>query len=124
MKKFNSSLSRWASGIAILFLVCSISDSCTKNFSDQPVIPPPSGSSGYNINIGAGFNPAEINISAGDMITWSLEGSAIESVTSDNGLFDGIVNANESYTFKFITPGTYTYHSRVHPYMTGKVVVN
>jgi hypothetical protein len=124
MKKLGFSLSRWSSGIAVLFLICSISNSCTKTLSDQPDTPSPSGPGGYYVLVGGGYYPAELKISVGDMITWTIDGSAIESITSDDGLFDGIVSANESYSFKFLSVGTYPYHSRVHSNLIGKVVVN
>ena len=123
MKKLDSSLSRLISGIAILFLIFNISNSCTKP-GNYDVTPPPPPPAKYQVSIGGGFSPVEINISAGDMVTWLNNSLEIESVTSDDGLFEGILRTNESYSFKFLSIGTYTYYSRMHPGMNGKVVVN
>jgi hypothetical protein len=35
-----------------------------------------------------------------------------------------ILSINETYSYTFSTEGTYQYHSRINPDMTGKVVVN
>lgn len=125
MKKLDCSVTRLASGFAVLFLIFSISNSCTKTeFDDSgPGIEYP-GPSGNGVTISGGFNPVEIKISAGNMVIWTNDGPAIESVTSDDGLFDGIIRTNETYSFKFLSPGIFTYHSRMHPNMIGKVIVN
>ena len=124
MKKLDYSLSRLASGIAILILILSISDSCTKpgSYEDTPQPPPPPPA--FRVNIGGSFSPVELKISAGDMVTWINNSPEIESVTSDDGLFESILRSHESYSFKFVSTGTYTYYSRLHAGMIGKVVVN
>lgn len=124
MKKLVCPLSRLLYGIVVLFLVFSISNSCTKTIIDENGIVPPSGPSVYRVTIQSHFNPVEIKISAGNMVTWTNEGTSIESITSDDGLLDGIVGTDETYSFKFTSAGTYAYHSRIHPNMIGKVVVN
>lgn len=120
MKKLIGSLSRIITGFAILFLVVSISDSCTKD--DSPI-----GNEHqdqlYNVKVGAAFDPVEFSISAGDMVTWRNNSTMIQSVTSDDGIFDGIISSGGSYSFKFYSPGTYNYHSRINPGMTGRVIV-
>ena len=124
MKKLVSSLSRLNYSIVILFLVFSISNSCTKTVIDESGFVPAQGPSEFSVIIQSRFNPAEIKISAGNIVTWTYEGSSIESITSDDGLIDGIVGTNETYSFKFTSAGTYIYHSRIHPNLIGKVVVD
>jgi plastocyanin len=124
MKNTYCSLSRFGSGLAVLFLIFSISNSCTKiaaDESDNGLTPVPPI---YRVTIQGGYNPAEIKISAGNKVTWTNEGTSIESITSDDGLLDGIVAAGETYSFKFTSAGTYTYHSRIHSSIQGTVVVN
>jgi plastocyanin len=126
MKKQDFSLSRLGSGIAFLVLIFSISNSCTKPSYDNSGSGATLGPSGYQVSIGDGFNafnPLEIKVSAGDIVTWINNSPEIESVTSDQGLFDGILRNNESYSFKFTSAGTYTYFNRMHPGLNGKVVV-
>ena len=123
MKKLDCSASRLASGFAILFLIFSISNSCTKTEDNSgPGFEYP-GPSVNGVNISGGFNPVEIKISAGNMVIWTNDSPTIESVTSDDGLFDGIIRTNETYSFKFLSPGIFTYHSRMSAKI-GKVIVN
>lgn len=125
MKKLDYSLSRLISGFAVLFLIFSIANSCTKSdYEDHFPPDPPSGPSGYKVSIGGGFNPVEIKISAGDMVTWINNSSEIESVTSNDGFYNAIIGKGQTYSFKFLSVGTFTYYSRIHPNMVGKVVVN
>ena len=122
MKRLDFSLSRLVSGIAALLFISSLLNSCDKpgQYDDNSGVT----TSGYRVSIGGGFNPAVINISTGDMVSWTNDDNQVESVTSDEGLFDGILRNNETYSFKFLSAGTYTYHSRMQPGMTGKIVVN
>lgn len=124
MKKLDCSVSRLASGFAVLFLIFSISNSCTKTEFDGGPGVPYVGPSGNRVTIQGGFNPAEILISAGNMVTWTNDGSSIESVTSDNGSFDVIIRTNETFSYRFQSPGIFTYHSRMGPNKIGKVIVN
>lgn len=127
MKKLDCSLSRLSSGFAVLFLIFSISNSCTKPAYDDSGPGATLGPSGFQVSVNGSFSrfsPLEIKISVGDMVTWMNNSTEIESVTSEQGLFDNILRINENYSFKFTTAGTYTYYSRMHPGMHGKVVVN
>jgi Plastocyanin len=126
MKKIIGSKSRILSGIAILFAILSISNSCTKTMSDgsgSGVYEGPTGINVISVDHG-GFNPAEITVAAGTTITWTNKGLDTQSVTSDDGLFNSIISTNGSYSYKFLDAGTYQYFSRINPGMIGKVVVN
>jgi plastocyanin len=87
---------------------------------------PPYGPSGGNVVsvYRGGFNPSEISVDAGIIITWTNKDSGPQSVTSDAGLFDGIIGSNGSYSYRFSTSGTYQYFNRINPDATGKIVVN
>ena len=125
MKNLVGSKSRLFLGIAILFTTFSISNSCTKTISDesgQGIELGPSGNNTVSVSNGA-FYPAEVTITSGDIITWTNTGYVAQSVTSDSGWFDGILGMHGTFSYRFSTPGTYSYHSRMTP-MTGKVVVN
>ena len=125
MKKLVCSKSR-LSGIAILFAILSISNSCTKTMSDGSgpgATLDPSGMNMISIE-GSAFSPAEITVAAGTLVTWTNNNGWAESITDKSGLFDGIIGRNESYSYLFSTPGTFQYYSRMNPSMTGKVIVN
>jgi plastocyanin len=126
MKTLIGSKSRLLSGVAFLFAIFSISVSCTKTIDDGNGPGDPGSLKKMNeVSIqGFTFSPAVITVPGGTLVTWTNKGSDIQSVVSDDGLFNSIISINESYSYKFSTTGTYQYHSRIHPDMTGKVVVN
>ena len=90
------------------------------------------------------FAPAELEIEEGTTVVWVNEDEGVHhTVTSglpgDNGVpgvskakppksdgvFDGdLPEASSEFTFAFDDAGTYPYFCRVHPSMTGEVIVN
>ncbi len=71
------------------------------------------------------FNPTPINVTVNTTVIWRNKDGITHTVTSDSELFDsGDIVANGTFSFKFTTVGTYSYHCKIHPTMTGKVVVN
>jgi plastocyanin len=75
------------------------------------------------------FEPSIITITAGSSVRWtrSMATSITHTTTSDVGSLDpwnsGELAPGESFTKSFNTPGTYTYHCEVHPFMHGTVIV-
>jgi plastocyanin len=125
MKKLIGSKSRLLLDIAILFAIFNISNSCTKTTTydgSGGVTEGPSIINEVSVSRG-GFYPPVMTVAAGTIITWtSTDGP--QSVTSDSGLFEGIITSGENYSYRFSTIGTYLYHNRINPNVTGKVVVN
>jgi plastocyanin len=118
--------------IIIVYLIISISGSCSKdNTEDMPDSHknPTGTGTGPGINEvwiqGSAFNPDKITVTAGTTITWTNKDGAVHTVTSDNGLFDsGSIAVNGTFTQKFSTAGIFLYHCKVHTTMTGTIVVN
>jgi Plastocyanin len=73
---------------------------------------------------GMGFSPATITIAAGTTITWTNKDEVVNIVTSETGLFNGVISSNETYSYMFSTAGNYQYFNRVHPSITGNIIVN
>jgi plastocyanin len=72
------------------------------------------------------FNPATINITAGQSVEWVYpSGSYHHTVTSDSGAFvSGDIHPGDHFQCTFNSAGTYPYHCTVHPTtMIGKVNV-
>lgn len=70
------------------------------------------------------FNPPNLTVKAGTIVTFVNKDSVGHSATADDESFDtGIMIQNESGTVTFNNPGTYTYHCTPHPNMKGTVVV-
>src|ERR687896_2009530 len=80
------------------------------------------------------YDPEELTASAGSEVAVVNQDTVLHTVTSGTGpqdpesaqLFDtSIINGGESATLSLaqVNPGQYDYYCMVHPYMTGKVVV-
>jgi len=89
------------------------------------------------------FKPESVRIDTGTEVVWTnLDESVHHTVTSGttagdsvpgvskgkparpDGVFDGdLPDASSEFRFTFDKPGTYTYFCRVHPSMTGEVIV-
>lgn len=89
------------------------------------------------------FTPARLEVAAGTTVTWTnRDANVAHTITSGrpgnkgvpgvdegrpdrpDGLFDGAVETDgSSFEFTFDESGTYPYFCKVHPVMTGSVVV-
>jgi len=72
------------------------------------------------------FAPQNVDIAAGGTVTWTWGGTLAHSVTSDTGLFDSGVKMTGTFSFRFVTAGTYNYFCTVHGrnIMFGSVIVH
>lgn len=75
---------------------------------------------------GMAFSPATLTVTVGTTVKWTNKDAIAHTVTSDTGtvLNSGNVAANGTFSFMFMTAGTYSYHCAIHPSMVAKVVVN
>lgn len=133
MKTINSSTGRILTGIAFLFAVFSMSNSCTKDsMSDMPGTGGNSGGSkGPGANEvfiqGMAYSPSTITVAANTTITWTNKDAFPHTVTVKTGpfIFDsGSIGTNSTFSFTFTLTGTYTYICTFHPSMAGTVKVN
>lgn len=71
------------------------------------------------------FQPATITLVAGSTITWKNMDAVAHTVTSDDGTsFDsGNISPQGTYTFTFMTVGSYPYHCSIHPSEKGTVQI-
>jgi plastocyanin len=82
------------------------------------------------------YVPPSITVPAGTTVTWTDHDPFGHSVTSDTGAFDsspsncsptqstGCLQPNGgTFSFTFSSPGTFTYHCRVHSFMHGTIIV-
>ncbi len=80
----------------------------------------------FNPSSSTHFVPATVTLVIGqnNTVTWTNNDYTIHTVTSNSNLFNsGLLNHGNSFTFTFMTPGTFPYHCSVHPFMTGTIVV-
>jgi plastocyanin len=70
------------------------------------------------------FEPAEVNVSVGETVTWVHEGSISHTVTADDGSFDsGTLAGGDTFEVTFDEPGSYPYTCSFHGSMQGTVTV-
>ena len=70
------------------------------------------------------FLPATLAVPAGTMVTWTNRDDEPHTVTSSEQVFASPgLDAGETFSYTFSTPGTYTYYCKLHPHMTGTIVV-
>jgi plastocyanin len=68
------------------------------------------------------FHPATLRVSTGAEVTWTNLDSVAHTVTG-SGFDSGQLGQGQSWSHVFPTPGTYAYHCKPHPYMTGTIIV-
>ena len=71
------------------------------------------------------FDPDQIIVDPGTTVTWvNKEDSIAHTVTADDGSFDsGTLNPGDSYSVMFDGSGQVAYHCKLHPDMTGRLIV-
>jgi plastocyanin len=70
------------------------------------------------------FQPAHVRVAAGGTVTWENDDEEEHTVTAqDRSYTSAGLDANETFSHTFTTPGTYTYFCALHPHMTATVVV-
>jgi plastocyanin len=72
------------------------------------------------------FKPKELNVAVGTKVTWVNKDDVPHTATSsdDPPLFDSkALDTDDKFSFTFTKPGTYKYYCKVHPHMTGVVIV-
>jgi plastocyanin len=72
------------------------------------------------------FAPATLTVPAGAKVIWTNRDSEPHTVLAaePKGLFKSqALDIDDSFSFTFDKPGTYTYFCSIHPHMTGTIVV-
>jgi plastocyanin len=72
------------------------------------------------------FQPKQLVIPAGTTVTWQNADDVPHTATSkdDPQVFDsGALDTDDKFSFTFSKPGKYAYYCKVHPHMTGVVIV-
>lgn len=80
------------------------------------------------------FVPETVETAVGSMVTWTNDDTTLHTATSGkvegntpvpDGVFDsGYMKNGAMFSYVFESPGEYDYYCELHPYMTGKVIVN
>jgi len=70
------------------------------------------------------FTPGAITVKAGTQVTWVNRDDIPHTVDSTQGKFkSAALDTDDKFQFLFTEPGEYPFYCRIHPKMTGKIVV-
>jgi plastocyanin len=73
------------------------------------------------------YSPSPSTVSNGTMVNWTNDDIALHTVTSkpsSPSTFDSnFIAPGDKFTHVFSTPGIYNYYCKIHPFMTGQVIV-
>jgi plastocyanin len=70
------------------------------------------------------FSPASVTVPLGSTVTWTNLDAAAHQISSDTHAFLGNpLSQGSSYSFTFMSRGTFPYHCAIHPSMKGTVTV-
>jgi len=70
------------------------------------------------------FNPAAVTVKSGTQVTWTNRDDIPHTVDSSQGKFKSPpLDTDQQFQFRFTEAGEYPYFCRMHPKMTGRVVV-
>jgi plastocyanin len=72
------------------------------------------------------FEPKVLTITVGTTVTWTNADDVPHTATAkgDSPLFDSkALDTDDKFSFAFTKPGTYDYYCKVHPHMSGAIIV-
>lgn len=70
------------------------------------------------------FTPRSLTVMAGSVITWTNHDDIPHNVVSTNKKFSSpVLDTDQTFSFRFSEPGSYSYYCKLHPMMTGTIVV-
>ena len=70
------------------------------------------------------FTPGAINVKRGTEVTWINRDDIPHTVDSTQGKFkSAALDTDQKFAFRFTEPGEYPYYCRMHPKMTGSIIV-
>lgn len=70
------------------------------------------------------YSPVPLTVKVGTTVTWINHDDIPHTVDSTQGKFkSAALDTDDKFEFKFTEAGEYPFYCRIHPKMTGKVVV-
>ena len=70
------------------------------------------------------FAPKQLTVKVGTTVVWANKDDMPHTVTSDDGVFASpVMDTDQNFQYAFNKPGTFPFHCKLHPSMTGVVVV-
>jgi 3',5'-cyclic-AMP phosphodiesterase len=94
--------------------MASTQQASSRNVSDRDVV---------NID-NFSFSPKSLTVKAGATVMWMNHDDIPHNVVSTEKKFSSpVLDTDQNFSFKFQEPGSYPYYCKIHPMMTGTIVV-
>jgi len=91
--------------------------------ADSVPAPPKPTSSAIDIRNFA-FSPTPVTVPAGTQIIWTNQDGTGHTVVADDHRFGSqVLGQGQTFSQALTTPGSYSYHCSIHPFMKGRIVV-
>ena len=70
------------------------------------------------------FAPGSVNVPVGATVRWTNHDDIPHNIYStENKFHSPVLDTDEKWSYTFKDPGTYPYYCKIHPKMTGKIIV-
>ena len=70
------------------------------------------------------YSPVPLTVKVGTQVTWTNKDDIPHTVDSTQGKFkSAALDTDDKFEFRFTEPGEYPFYCRLHPKMTGKIIV-
>ena len=70
------------------------------------------------------YSPGVVTVKVGAQVTWTNKDDIPHTVDSTEGKFkSAALDTDDKFQFRFSEPGEYPFYCRMHPKMTGKIIV-
>jgi plastocyanin len=70
------------------------------------------------------YSPVPLTVKVGTQVSWVNHDDIPHTVDSTQGKFKSqALDTDDKFEFKFTEPGEYPFYCRIHPKMTGKIIV-
>ena len=123
---------RWSAlaliGIVSLIAVKSTSSAAEPKTESGPLVgaaaPTPTDSAAQVIIDNFVFSPVPLTVKVGTQVTWINHDDIPHTVDSTQGKFkSAALDTDDKFEFRFTEAGEYPFYCRLHPKMTGKIIV-
>jgi plastocyanin len=113
--------------LAIVDSPLGASGSASSSNAEQATAPAAAAGAGADSDVkidNFAFTPGAIKVKSGTQVTWTNRDDIPHTVDSTEGKFKSApLDTDQTFQFRFAQPGEYPYFCRMHPKMTGSIVV-
>ena len=111
------------SGLIVLFIISAgVLNGCKDDDEPTPAPTPSPGQNEVWMQNNA-FNPATITVSVNATVKWVNKNGTTHNVVSTGLFSSGDIPAGGTFSYHFMTAGTFDYTCTLHSGMNGKVIV-